>query len=141
MYIGGLKVEALRADLMTNWQARKYASLIALQNDDAKNSLWRSIAVNILRSGSSSTKQNKGKAPMSMASYKRPRGSISHNIHGSYGNFGNNGSKGASGGKVSWGHPKDTQADFKSPSKSHISDKKAKFGTSGLKSESKNYDS
>ena len=45
----------------------------------------------------------------------------------------NNGSKGTSSDKVSWGHPKDAKADFKSPSKSHISDKKAKFN--------KNYDS
>ena len=41
IYIGGLKNGALRADLMTNWQCNKYPSLIALQNDAAKNSLWR----------------------------------------------------------------------------------------------------
>ena len=34
---------------MTNWQAGKYDSLIALHNNVAKNSLWRSVAVNILR--------------------------------------------------------------------------------------------
>ena len=50
MYIGGLKVGALRADIMTNWQAGKYASLIALQNDAAMNSLWRLTAVHIPRS-------------------------------------------------------------------------------------------
>jgi hypothetical protein len=41
IYIGGLKNGALRADLMTNWQMGKYLSLISLQNDAAKNSLWR----------------------------------------------------------------------------------------------------
>ena len=58
MYIGGLKVGALRADLMINWQAGKCASLIALQNDVAMNSLWRSTAVNIPRSGNFGTSQN-----------------------------------------------------------------------------------
>jgi hypothetical protein len=44
LYIGGRKVGALfRADFMTNWWEDKYASLIALQNDAAKNSLWRSF--------------------------------------------------------------------------------------------------
>ena len=42
LYIGGLKVGALRADFMTNWQACKYDSLLTLQNVAAKNSLWRS---------------------------------------------------------------------------------------------------
>jgi hypothetical protein len=55
LYVGGLKVGALRANIMTNWQASNLASLIALQNDVAKNSLWRSTAVNIPRSGNSST--------------------------------------------------------------------------------------
>ena len=62
LYIGGLKVAALRAVLMTNWQACKYESLIALQNDDAKNNMWRSAAVNIPRNSSSTTTQNMGKA-------------------------------------------------------------------------------
>jgi hypothetical protein len=51
IYIGGLKNGALRADLMTNWQMGKYVSLISLQNDAAKNSLWR--ASSSLPSGSS----------------------------------------------------------------------------------------
>jgi hypothetical protein len=102
MYNGGLKVVALRVDLMTNWQASKHTSYIALQNDAAKNILWRSIAVNIPRSGNSGTTHNKGKAPMPMPSYKRPRGNIGHNNHGNYGCFKNNGSKGASCSKVSW---------------------------------------
>jgi len=78
---------------------------------------------------------------MPMLSYKRPQGIIGHNSHGSYGSFTNHGSKDASDIKVSWGHPKDAKAYFLSPSKSHISDKKAKFNTYGFKSESKNYDS
>jgi len=66
MHIGGLEVEALRADLLTNGQAVKYDSLIALQNDDAKNSLWRSAAVSIPRSGNFGITHNKGKANMPM---------------------------------------------------------------------------
>ena len=72
---------------------------------------------------------------MPMPSYKRHHGSIGHDSRGSCGSFENNDSKGALGSKISWGHPKDIKADFKSPSKSHISDKKAKFGTPGLKLE------
>ena len=49
LYIRGLKVGALRADLITNREACKHDSLIALQNDAAKNSLWRSAAVNTQR--------------------------------------------------------------------------------------------
>jgi hypothetical protein len=60
LYIGGLRVGALRADLMTNWQASKYASLLTLQNDVAKNSLRRSTAVNIPRNSTPATTQNKG---------------------------------------------------------------------------------
>jgi hypothetical protein len=76
-----------------------------------------------------------------MLSCKRPHGNIGPNHHGNYGSSENNGSKGAFGSKVSWGHPNDAKANFKSPSKSHISDKKAKFNTSCFKLESKNYDS
>ena len=46
LYIGGLKFGALRADLMNNWQTCKYDSLLTLQNDVAKNILWRSVATN-----------------------------------------------------------------------------------------------
>jgi hypothetical protein len=59
-----------------------------------------------------------------MASYKRPQGSMGHNNHDNYGRFGINGSKVASSSIVSWGHPKDAKADFKSPSNSHIFDPK-----------------
>jgi hypothetical protein len=139
LYIGGHKVGALREDLITKWQARKKAFLIALQNDAAKNSLRHLTDEKILRSGSFGTTYNKGKAPIPMPSYKRPHGNIGHNNHNSYGSFGDNCSKGAFGSKVSWGHPKDAKADFKSSSKSQISAKKAKFGTYGFKSQSKNY--
>jgi len=58
IYIGGLKNGALRADLMTNWQCNKYPSLIALQNDAVKNSLWRassSLASGVSTPSNSST--------------------------------------------------------------------------------------
>jgi hypothetical protein len=38
MYIGGLRTDALRANLTTDWQATKYASLIALKSNVAKYS-------------------------------------------------------------------------------------------------------
>jgi hypothetical protein len=112
LYIGGLKIEALRAYLMTGWQASKYTSLTALQNDAAKDSLWRSTAVHIPRSGNYGTTQNKGKASMPMPSYMRPHGNIGHNSHGSYASFENHGSKGAYGIKVSCGHPKNAKTGF-----------------------------
>jgi hypothetical protein len=45
---------------MTNWEACKYESLLTLQNDAAKNSLWRSTALNIPRNSSFITTQNNG---------------------------------------------------------------------------------
>ena len=60
LYIRGLKVGALRVDLMINWRASKYDYLITLQNDVAKNSLWRSAAVDIPRNSSSATTQKRG---------------------------------------------------------------------------------
>ena len=139
MYIGGLKVGTLRADLITNWLANKYDSLLTLHNDAAKNSLWLSAAVNITRNSSSATTQNRGKAPMPMPSYKCPHGSIGQSSHGSHNSFGGNGSKGAFGSKLTWGHLKDAKADFKSPLKSYNSDKKVKHEKTT--SCSKSYDS
>jgi len=81
---------------MTNWQIDKYDSLLTLQNDAAKSSLWRSTAVNIPRNSCSATTQNKGKASMPMPSYKRPHGNIGQSNHDNHNNFGGNGSKGAS---------------------------------------------
>jgi hypothetical protein len=124
---------------MTNWKADKYDSLLTLQNDVAKNSLWCSIAVNIPRNGSSTTTQNKGKAPMSMPPYKRSHGSICQRSHGNHNNFGGNGSKADSASKSNWGQPKDMKVDFKSLSKSYISDKQFKYEKSA--SGSKSYDS
>jgi hypothetical protein len=110
LYIGGLKVGALRTDLMTNWHTSKYDSLIALQNDPAKNSLWRSVAVNTPRYGGFTTTQNEGKAPMPTPSSKHLYGSNNQNNRGS---FGGNGSKGASSSKGPWGHLKDAKAYLK----------------------------
>ena len=76
LYIGGLKVGALRAYLMTDWHAGNYDYLIALHNDVAKNSLWRSAFVNIPKNSSSATTHNRGKAHVPKPSYKRPHGSI-----------------------------------------------------------------
>ena len=101
LYIGGLKVGALRIYLMANWEACKHDSLLTLQNEANKNSLWRSAAVNIPRNISSATTLNTGKVHMSMPSYTRPHhGNIDQSSHGSRNTFGGNGSKGASGIKI-----------------------------------------
>ena len=126
LYTGGLKVGALRAYLMTYWQACKYDSLLTLQNDVAKKSLWHSDAVNIPRNSSSATTQNRGRAPMPMPSYKRPHGNIGQSCFGSHNSFGGNGSKCAFGCKLNWGHLKDAKAYLKIPLKSYNSDKKVK---------------
>jgi len=102
LYIGGLRVGALRADSMTNWHACKYDFLLTLQNDDAKNSLLRSFAINILRNSSSATTQNKVKAPMPMPPNNRSHGNIGQICNVSHNNFGGNGSKGASASKSNW---------------------------------------
>jgi hypothetical protein len=110
-----------------------------LQNDVAKNNLWRSAAVNVRENSCSATTQNKGKTRVPMPSFRRPHGSIGLSNHGSHNNFGGNGSQGASSSKLTWGHLKDAHSDFKSPSKSYVSDIKLKHekATSG----SKSYDS
>jgi hypothetical protein len=104
LYIGVLKVGALRADLMTNWPANKYESLLTLHNDTAKNSLWRSAAVNLPRNSSSANTQNRGKEAMPMPSYKRRHGNIGQSNYGSHNKFRVNGSKGTSGSKSAFGH-------------------------------------
>ncbi len=73
LYIGGLRNGSLRADLMSNWHARKYATLMALHTDVAKNSLWRSSIVIKPKTGGSNTHQNKGKTPMTQPNFKRPQ--------------------------------------------------------------------
>jgi len=65
---------------MTNWEACKYESLLTLQNDAAKNSLWRSTALNIPRNSSSITTQNKGQTPMPMPPYIRSHGNIGETL-------------------------------------------------------------
>ena len=104
---------------MTNWQACKYPTMIALQNDAAKNRLWRSGAVTTPRSGSYVTTQNRGKPPPPPPPFKRPQ---EHNRYDSHGNFENNDSKCAFSNKGQWGQPKDAKACFKSPSKLYIPD-------------------
>jgi hypothetical protein len=123
LYIGGLKNGSLRADLMSNWQTGKYATLMALQTDAAKNSLWRSSTVITPRTsprfGGSGSHQNKGKAPMTQPTSKRPQFSNSGQKNsGSHGSFGGSGQKGASSSKGPWGQSKDEKADFKGSSKS-----------------------
>jgi hypothetical protein len=107
-----------------------------LQNDVAKNSSGRSTAVITPRSGYSGTTRNKGKAHIPSPSYKRPQGSIGQSNHDSRGSFGGNSIKGIFGNMGSGGHPRDAKADFKSLSKSHISDKIVKHngGAFGSKS-------
>ena len=76
---------------------------------------------------------------MPMPPYKRSHGSIGQSSHDSHNDFGCNGSKSASASKLNWGHPKDAKANFKSPSKSYIPDKKVKYEKAT--SSSKSYDS
>ena len=109
---------------MTNQHEGKYESLIALQNDAAMNSLWRSAADNIPRNSSSAITQSRGKAHVRMPSYKLSHGIIGRSCHGNHNNFGGNGSRGSSGNKLTWGHLKDAKAGFKSPLNSHNFDKK-----------------
>ena len=125
---------------MTHWQASKYVSLIVLQKDAANNCLWRPDVANISRSGNSGTTQNKSKTPMPMTSYKRPRGSIGHNGHVSYGNFGKMLANVLLVARLLGGIKKMLKQ-ILNPSKSHVSDKKAKCNSFVFKSEYINYDS
>jgi hypothetical protein len=65
MYIGGLKNGALRADLMTNWQTGKYATITALQTDAAKNAMWRNTSAyaNGSGNGDRKSKGSNGSSP------------------------------------------------------------------------------
>ena len=101
--------------------------MLTLQNDAAKNNLWRSTAVHIPRNSSSATTQNTGKAPMPMPPYTRSHGSIGQSNHDIHNSFGGNGSKSAYASKLNWGHPKDAKVYFKTPSKSFNSAKKVKY--------------
>ncbi len=129
LYIGGLKNGSLRADLMSNWQAGKYATLMALQIDVAKNSLWRSSTVITPRIGGFGSHQNKGKAPMTQPISKRPQlSNFGQRSSGSHGSFGGSGQIGASSSKGPWGQSKDDKADFKGSSKPVSFNKKHETG-------------
>ena len=100
---------------MTNWQACKYSTLMALQNDGTKNSLWRSIVVINPRASSFATILNKGKGHPGTQPFKRPHGGYNLlNSHGSSINFSGNGSKSASRSKGVWARLKVVNADSKS---------------------------
>ena len=93
LYIGGLKNGSVQAGLMTNWQTGKYATLMELYNDAAKNSLWRSSTIITPRLGGSNTHQNKGKSPMTQPTSKRHHPVVyGRNNSGRHGNFGASGS-------------------------------------------------
>ena len=61
LYIGGLKTCALRAYLITNWEAGKCASLIDMPNNATKNNLWRLSGAVTRGSSGSFTTYNWGK--------------------------------------------------------------------------------
>ena len=114
MYIGGLKYGSVRADLMTNWQTGKYATLMDLQNDAAENSLRRSSTIVTPRIGGSNSHHGKGKAHMPQPASKRlqPIG-FGQNHFGSHDSFGAISSKGVSNTMKSWGHPKNAKETLK----------------------------
>ena len=56
---------------MITWQTGKYATLMDLHNDAAKNYLWRSSTIITPRSGGSNSHHGKGKAPMTQPNCKR----------------------------------------------------------------------
>jgi hypothetical protein len=137
-YIGGLKNGSVRADLMTNWQTGKCATLMELQTDAAKNSLWRSSTVITPRSGSLNSHHNKGKPPMLQSTSKRHHPIVfKHQTTSSHGGFGASGSKDTSNTLRVWGQPKDINADFQGSSKSTTFGKHLKRESSNIR----NYDS
>jgi hypothetical protein len=104
MYIGGLKNGSVRADLMTNWQTGKYATLMDLQTTDAKQSLWRSSRVITPMSDSSSSHHNKGKTLMLQSTSKRHYPIVfKHHTPSSHGSFGASGSNDTSNTLRVWG--------------------------------------
>ena len=106
---------------MTNWQTCSYPTLMALQNDAAKTSLWRSTTIITPRFNGYVTTQNKGKNHVPSPFYKRPQGNyFGENSHVSYGSFGGNGNKGSSSNKGPWDQFKDAKANFKIRAKLYI---------------------
>jgi len=84
-----------------------------LQNDTAKNSLWRSSAIITPRTKGSNSHHGKGKAPIPPPMSKRLQStSFGQNTFGSHGNFGASSSKGGSNTMKSWGHPKNAKANY-----------------------------
>ena len=125
--------------MLTNWQTGKYATLMELQNDVAKNSLWRSSIVIIPRSGGSGTHQNKGKSPTTLPTFKRYQPIVFRlNNSGTHDNFGGNGSKSISNSKGQQGQLKDAKADFKRHTKLTTFDRSPKRERS---TSSRNYES
>ncbi len=139
LYIGGLKNGSARADFMFDCQTSKYATLMDLQNDATKNSLWRSSTIITPRMGGSNSHHVKGKAPMPAPMSKRlqPTG-FGQNTFGSHGSFGASTSKGVSNTTKLCGHFKSAKADFKESSKSTTCNKHSKRKRSD---NNKNYDS
>ena len=139
LYIGGLKNGSVRADLMFNWQTGKYATLMELQNDAAKNSLWRSSTIITPRVSGSNAHHGKGKAPMTVPMSKRPQtNGFGQNAFGSHSSFGASTSKGVSNTMKAGGHFKNAKADFKESAKSVTFNKQAKRERND---NGKNYDS
>jgi hypothetical protein len=90
-----------------------------LQNDAAKNSLWRSSTIITPRMGGSNSHHGKCKAPMPPPMSKRPQpAGFGQNTFGSHGNFGANNSKGVSNTMKPWGHSKSAKVDFQGSFKS-----------------------
>ena len=112
---------------MTSWHTGKYATLMDLQNDAAKNFVWRSATIITPRTRGSNSHHGKGKAPMPSPTSKRlqPAG-FGQNTLGNRGSFGASISKGVSNTIKSWGHPKNAKADFKESSRSIIFNKHVK---------------
>jgi hypothetical protein len=118
LYIGGFKNGSVRADLMTNWQSGKYATLMDLQNYDANNSLWRSSTIITPRTGGSNSHHGKGKAAMPPPMSKIPQPACFwQNTFSSHGNFEASSSKDVSNTMKSWGHHKNAKAYFKESSR------------------------
>ncbi len=72
MYIGGLKNGLVLANLTTDSQTGKSATLMALHNDTGKNSFWRSSTL-IIDIGGSGIHQNNGKSSMRPPTFRQPQ--------------------------------------------------------------------
>jgi hypothetical protein len=73
---------------MTNWQADKYLTLMALNSNDAMNILWRSTTLITPRYCSFATIQKNVKGPLPPPPFNRPQGNhFGQNNHGRCGSF------------------------------------------------------